>query len=186
MNIINRLLSHTQPSDMPSFIIQAASAVNDIFKDQSLPNDLSDARLQNVSLEFYKGCSLPPDLQAWMLKCVTSLRPMYENSKMGWDIREKTDEFCHPDQRFLVATHESALPDQRIAFVCFRWDVEEAVPILYLYELFVDNQARGMRIGFALMHFVERLCLANHVFCIMLTVFDENAAAKKLYLDSLG
>lgn len=69
----------------------------------------------------------------------------------------------------------------RVAFLSFRWDVEEDVAIMYVYELFVEKCMRGRGIARALMLYAEDICDKVGVFRIMLTVFSGNEAAMKLY-----
>lgn len=183
----------TSPS--PSTVIASANAVSNIFDELHLPTRLPDVRLPNVELEFYSADALPEPLRDWMFSCARSLRPMYEASAMGWDSSEKRRELRHAKQRFLVAKCRASSHQEDagtvgadaigatplVGFVSFRWDIEEGVPVFYLYELFVEKAARGFGIAGGLMRFAERLSVACGVFCIMLTVFDANIAAKNLY-----
>lgn len=76
--------------------------------------------------------------------------------------------------------------DDRIAFLSYRWLIDEGRPALYVYEVYVIPQARGQGLAVALMHFAERLCIAAHIPLILLTAFDSNIPALALYQRKLG
>lgn len=164
-------------------LIKSASSVRDAFRDLALQPTLPECRIQGVELKFYWGQELPKELAEWMFSCVLTLRPMYDDSRMPWDSDEKLSELYHPQQRFIVASHPNH--GGHFAFLSFRWDIDERRPVMYVYELFVNGSARGNRVAYALMQAAERLCVACRVHHIVLTVFDVNTAALKLYRDRL-
>lgn len=164
-------------------LVRAASAVRDIFNELNLPTTLPHCHVDEVRLHFHTSRTIPAHLTKWIFNSVLTLRPMYEASIIGWDADEKWRDLYHSDQRFIIASHPDFAGE--FAFLSFRWDVEDRLPVMYIYELFVNAAARGKRVALALMWFAERLCVVNHIHCIMLTVFNDNTAALKLYRDSL-
>lgn len=103
---------------------------------------------------------------------------------MEWDEQEKKREIRHPHQRYLIAANERS--GERLAYLSYRWDVEEGQPVMYVYELYVEHRVRGKRVAYALMKVAEELCRKLSVACIMLTVFCENQPAMALYQSRLG
>lgn len=113
----------------------------------------------------------------------SSLKHLYVHPGMKWDAREKQRDFRHKLQRFLIV-HDGE-SDMDVAFVSFRWDIEEGVVVMYVYELFVEQSHRGLGIARKLMSRAEELCLLVDVEKIMLTVFESNTSAMHLYREKL-
>lgn len=178
----------------PDAVVAAARSVTDVFAHFGLPARLSGTLPdpeRPLSLSFHSGRSAGVALRAWMLRCVETLAPLYATSRMRFCAVEKAGELAHADQRFLVVgggggADEGGGKEEPIAFLSFRWDVEEGRPVMYIYELFVDAAARSRRIGLQLMCYAERLAALNNVSDVMLTVFDCNQAALKLYRQRLS
>lgn len=167
----------------PTEIISRANAVVDPFSELQMTMELPYSRLSEVRLRATSGSALSkPDCE-WILKSVTELKSLYEQSSMGWDEAEKRKELQHPDQRFFIASHDDF--GERIAFLSYRWDIEEGQPVMYVYEVGVADDARGNRLGLALMKYAEDLCRQLSIGCIMLTVFVQNQAAMSLYREKL-
>lgn len=167
----------------PSEVVSKAQAVTDPFAELNMTMELPYSRLRHVRLRSCTGSALSNADCEWMLKSVEELKSLYTNSGMGWDEVEKKNELRHPNQRYLIASHEEL--GERVAFLSYRWDVEEGQPIMYVYELGVADAARGNRIGCALMQYAEDLCRKLSVGSILLTVFVENRAAMSLYRERL-
>lgn len=167
----------------PSEIVLRAQAVTDPVAELNMTLELPYTRLGNVRLRSCTGSALSNADCEWMLEIVKELKGLYAKSGMGWDEVEKRNELRHPSQRFLIASHEEL--GERIAFLSYRWDVEEEQSVMYVYELGVADVARGNRIGYALMEYAEDLCRKLSVGCIMLTVFVQNRAAMSLYREKL-
>lgn len=168
----------------PSATVNAAKRCSDVFEDLNMPKALAESKLDSVQLRCSTGETLSESDRVWMLDSVRqNLQDMYDASEMKWNDVEKDAELRHPDQRFLIAHERES--GERIAFLSYRWDVEEERAVMYVYEVSVAEKFRGNRIGFALMLYAERLCRAVGVTCIMLTVFLQNRAAWSLYRDKL-
>lgn len=163
--------------------IANANAMEDPFAELHMTMELPYSRLSEIRLRWKSGPSLSNTEREWMLKSVAELKGYYEKSIMEWDEAEKQRDLRHPQQRFLIASHE--MFGERMAFLSFRWDLEEGEPIMYVYELGVAEEARGNRLGFALMRYAEDLNRKLFIESIMLTVFNNNSPAVRLYRDKL-
>lgn len=56
---------------------------------------------------------------------------------------------------------------------------------MYVYEVFVEECVRGTGVAYAMMTMAEQMCRQCEVECIMLTVFEQNTNALRLYKDKL-
>lgn len=168
----------------PQSIITAARAITNPFSQLNLSPTLSHSTLPNIDLHALTGPTLTLQDFDWVFTTVAQLKDMYRRSSMGWKEREKKREIRHPHQRYLIAANERF--GERLAYLSYRWDVEEGQSVMYVYELHVEQHVRGKRIAYALMKFAEELCRKLCVACIILTVFCENQPAMALYRNKLG
>lgn len=169
----------------PSILATQAASVVDVFNTLKLPSTLNFVAQPDITLTFHTGPTLSAHLHSALLADVSTLRQQYDASQMPWDPNSKAAELRHPDHRLILASHPS-IPNRPAAFIAFRWDVEDDHPIMYVYELFVTPSLRGRRVASALMRFAEALCISLGIFRILLTVFDTNIPALKLYRRTLG
>lgn len=169
----------------PDALIAHARAVLDPFDELQLPSILPNTSPPTFELRHSTGLQLTKEETDWMISSIeTSLRRFYVSSLMGWNRQEKLSDLRHEYQRFLFVLREKR--PQKVAFLSFRWDVEEDEPIMYIYELFVEPHARGNRIAIMLMTYAEDFCRKLNVRKLMLTVFCRNEAAMRLYRNRLG
>ena len=109
---------------------------------------------------------------------------------------EKRRELSHPNARFLLATPypastttppSAALPTAApFAFLHLRYMLEYDLPVLYAYEMQVDESAQRLGLGAQLMRVGQLLSVQAGMACVMLTVFKSNAAGMQLYKKTLG
>lgn len=163
--------------------VASANSIVNPFAQLKMTMELPYSCLSEVRLRSKAGPQLSGTEFDWIFRSVSELKDHYQKSIMGWDEADKRKELQHPQQRFLIASHE--LFGEQIAFLSFRWDVEEGDPIMYVYELGVTKEARRNKLAWALMKYAEDLCKKVSVCRILLTVFIENQAAMTLYRDKL-
>eukprot|EP00889_Picochlorum_renovo_P001873 jgi/Picre1/28903/NNA_004299.t1 len=113
-------------------------------------------------------------LLAWMLDLTrTHMKSMYEACPgWGWDDTGKRAEFEHQDARFLVV-FDMKKNETPVAFAHIRFEVEEGLPILYVYELQVCTSSQGCGLGTWLMQHVQAIAKDRKLTRIMLTVFAQ-------------
>ncbi|GAB4821276.1 hypothetical protein N2152v2_008322 [Parachlorella kessleri] len=70
---------------------------------------------------------------------------------------------------------------QPLAFMHFRYEEEAGEPVLYLYEIQIEEQAQGKGLGKFLMQLLELVARKGRVTRLLLTVFHGNLAAQALY-----
>lgn len=156
------------------------------------------------------GASLPHRNLVWALKSIeSSLRIMYGKSKMPWDAAEKRREMRFSGQRYFLAyssSENSSSENPPVGFLSYRIDKDERPPpeesgqivedktydlspreyAVYVYEVFIAENARGRGLAKGLMNIVEEVCRNAGISKIILTVFESNVPALQLYKKSLG
>eukprot|EP00890_Picochlorum_soloecismus_P005838 jgi/Picsp_1/6255/NSC_03609-R1_protein len=70
-------------------------------------------------------------------------------------------------------------------FAHIRYEIEEDMPIIYIYEIQIAERAQGRGLGKYIMRTIEDIAKTNGISAIMLTVFSRNKPARKLY-ESIG
>ena len=125
---------------------------------------------------------LPDRLRRWCFDLTKrNMEAMYERT-WGWSNPEKRRELAHSDARFIVAFRGFRVRVP-LGFVHFRFEVEDSdgTPVAYVYELQVEDDARGRGVGRALMARVESIAENTRMARTMLTVLKTNAAAARFY-----
>ncbi|CBQ67680.1 conserved hypothetical protein [Sporisorium reilianum SRZ2] len=124
----------------------------------------------------------------------TNMKSMYRNSVLGWKPTAKKRELFDDTSRFVIVRPPAEEGAEIAGFAMFRFDTEPCAPsdptarggereveVVYLYEIQVrrGNQRDGL--GRELMDVVYELGRAVRMRKVMLTVFDENKAARRFY-----
>lgn len=127
----------------------------------------------------------------WMLSLTKrNLMNLYIRARWGWSDGEKRAELTDPDARYLIVYRkgEAGKADAKrpLAFVHYRFIAQGAFPVLYLFEIQLERSARRRGVGKHLMRMVEVIAKRTGMGWVMLTVFNENVSARKLYMNKLG
>eukprot|EP00249_Psilotum_nudum_P022989 c28714_g1_i4 orf=637-1455(-) len=75
--------------------------------------------------------------------------------------------------------------DPVVAFVQYRFLVEEELPVLYVYELQLEQCVQGRGLGKFLMQLLELIAHRNNMKSVMLTVQKRNTLAMNFYIRKL-
>ncbi|KAG8200211.1 hypothetical protein JTE90_024990 [Oedothorax gibbosus] len=107
---------------------------------------------------------------------------LYENTDWGWKDDAKLNELTHKDARFLIVRDTN---QKIVGFSHFRFDVEQNLPILYCYELQIDDAYQRKGIGRHMMNILSLLAYEYKFVKIVLTVFKNNLVGINFYMNSL-
>ena len=130
----------------------------------------------------------------------------YAASSIGWSPSAKRAEMLMPAMRYIllvspfnpprsrdrgtakpaassriVESDGDAVTGQLYGFVSFMFTYEEDLPVIYLYEIHLQPQYRGLGYGQYLIQVLERAGREAGMEKLMLTVFEANIAAKDFY-----
>ncbi|XP_057977100.1 uncharacterized protein LOC131164136 isoform X2 [Malania oleifera] len=72
-----------------------------------------------------------------------------------------------------------------VGFVHYRFIVEEEIPVLYVYELQLENHVRGKGLGKFLMQLIELIACKTGMEAVVLTVQKANESAMNFYMNKL-
>ncbi|GFY57434.1 n-alpha-acetyltransferase 40 [Trichonephila inaurata madagascariensis] len=128
-----------------------------------------------------------PDLSSEDTKTIFDLlkinmESFYNKSDWGWEDNFKLEELTHKDARFLIVRDST---DKIVGFSHFRFDMESNYPILYCYELQIENAIQRKGIGKHLMSILTLIAYKFKLVKILLTVFKDNTAGLNFYRNSL-
>jgi ribosomal protein S18 acetylase RimI-like enzyme len=106
----------------------------------------------------------------------------------GWSSAEIRRELNHNEARFLLLRERQAEADEGppVAFAHIRFEDEEGVPSLYIYELQLEPRMHRRGIGTALMCIAECVGEALGMRQSVLTVLKINQPAHRFYTKGLG
>ncbi|KAL6770935.1 hypothetical protein ACKKBF_B33280 [Auxenochlorella protothecoides x Auxenochlorella symbiontica] len=185
---------------------EATRTVTQLYKDASLFNKYAnymkyEKRGLHCSILYREPADLPKSWSKWMLDLTrTNMKAHYEACPgWGWREREKKSELAHPSARYLVAASSVAESEENIAacnseqgcdvkpvaFLHFRFEVEDHKPILYLYELQLDNSVQRKGLGQFLVRLLELVAWQSGLSQLKLTVLNTNDGAG-LFYKSMG
>ncbi|XP_026808726.1 N-alpha-acetyltransferase 40 isoform X1 [Rhopalosiphum maidis] len=181
-----KLVSITASSKMNSpkvnMSIQAAKKVNGL-ADPTKPfssfmkynkNDLE------VTMHFIKAPAMTTFLKDKLYSMIKdNMMEAYKKCPWGWDGKKKRAELFHKDARYILVRHSS--DNSLAAFVHFRFDIENLIEVLYLYELQIEKNVRGKGLGRYLMTLLETMAFHYKMKRIVLTVLKSDVNVVKFY-----
>ncbi|PNS21781.1 hypothetical protein CAC42_379 [Sphaceloma murrayae] len=131
-----------------------------------------------------------PELDACVALVKETSGEDYSNSSLGWHQQRKRTEMNDKDMKFLVVRSQAPAPstddtphggDPFGGFASFMLTHEDGLPVIYIYEIHLQQHARGSGTGKMLMSLMEHIGLSVGVEKSMLTVFRRNDMAVKWY-----
>ncbi|GIZ39472.1 hypothetical protein CKM354_000285400 [Cercospora kikuchii] len=110
----------------------------------------------------------------------------YEPSSFGWHPKRKMREMKEKEMRYIILRDSSLQAPSEAGvsgFLSFMLthDSTPSVPVLYVYEIHLDNSTRGKGLGKSLMGMAESIADRVRVEKVMLTCFRSNVKARAFY-----
>ena len=125
----------------------------------------------------------------------------YKSSSRGWDPDYKMEEMSDKEMTYLLvrqaegfigvdrASEQSGSEHHAgaiLGFLSFKFEPEEEelkmmTPVLYMYEIHLDDRLRGQGLGGRMIKWAESQARLVKISKVMLTVFAVNEAATRLY-----
>ncbi|KAK8184142.1 acyl-CoA N-acyltransferase [Phyllosticta citribraziliensis] len=103
----------------------------------------------------------------------------YKASERGWNSKQKLAEMQEDNMQYLLV--RKRLDSSFAGFVSFMFTIEDDYPVVYIYEIHLDDSHRGCGLGGHLMNAVERCAQEGKVEKVMLTCFRKNTTALAFY-----
>lgn len=128
-----------------------------------------------AAVKYFQGC--PAELKDWVFDLTErNMKEMYEQT-WGWNPNKKKHELYDENARFLVA-FDGETP---IGFAHIRFELEENMLRIYLFEFQIEATYQKKGLGRFLMQAVEFIGLKTGMEGIFLTVFHINESAYSFY-----
>lgn len=132
----------------------------------------------DFAIKFQHAPQVSSSTLTWAYElCEQNMRSMYEEV-WGWKPSEKQKELKHTDARYLIAYSADGIP---VAYLHFRFEVEDATPLLYVYEVQLVSSVQRKGLGAFLMTLLKLIAKKHQLDAIMLTVMNANTSAMKMY-----
>lgn len=109
----------------------------------------------------------------------TNMMKMYEENEWTWTKARKSREIFHEDARMIIAKCKES--GKTAGFINFRFLLEDACPVLYVYELQVKKSFARKGLGRHLMLTAELIANKYKLEWVMLTVFKSNAMSQNFF-----
>eukprot|EP00127_Corallochytrium_limacisporum_P003813 Clim_evm27s153 gene=Clim_evmTU27s153 len=131
-----------------------------------MASDLEDAASSVASIE-------------WCLDLIeANMVDAYRRSSLGWHRDEKRLELDDHRARYLVMYDSEGAP---MAFMHYRFELEDGVDVIYLYEIQVQNGHRNKGIGRHMVTYLQDLGTELGLGKVLLTCFKHNPDAMRFY-----
>ncbi|XP_050424124.1 N-alpha-acetyltransferase 40 [Adelges cooleyi] len=105
----------------------------------------------------------------------------YKNCPWGWREKKKRSEMFHQNARYILVRQTSS-KKVLVAFVHFRFDIEDLTEVLYLYEIQLKQEVRSKGLGRYLMNFLETMAIYYNMKRVVLTVLKNDNKVINFYL----
>ena len=145
------------------------------------------SQLANVDSKFRFAKTLSQDeLQKCFELIERTSRHDYEPSSFGWHPKRKMREMKEKEMRYIILKDcppQDSSEAGISGFLSFMLthDSTPSVPVLYIYEIHLDNGTRGKGLGRSLMKMAENIAKRVGVEKVMLTCFKSNGNARSFY-----
>uniref|UniRef100_UPI00358FE006 N-alpha-acetyltransferase 40 isoform X2 n=1 Tax=Myxine glutinosa TaxID=7769 RepID=UPI00358FE006 len=137
----------------------------------------------SARVECSQACSLSSITLDWAFGVTkTNMQAMYDKSDWGWSDQAKRDELQHADAWYLIAREADQKP---VAFSNFRFDLDYGKPVLYCYEIQLEEKVHGNGLGTFLMRALHAIASSARMNKVVLTVFKHNVGARKFFSQTL-
>ncbi|MCL7050534.1 hypothetical protein MKW94_025791 [Papaver nudicaule] len=190
-------------------VLEKKKAIDEIIKTANNPSKDHIFSLIPCSYRHYNRNGLSVYLESGTGSCLNSSKKQYIQKLLKvnmevaygpeeWVFEEKVKrrEMVAHDARYVfvreTADNAAALSNDRggggngfVGFVQYRFVLEEEVPVMYVYELQLEQRVQGKGLGRFLMELVEVIAYENRMSAVMLTVQRGNAFAMDFYMSKL-
>ena len=107
-----------------------------------------------------------------------NMKELYIKSNWEWNITNKQAELYDNENRYIILSTTS---NDYIGYCSFRYIIEDYIPVIYIYELQIDQRYKRQGYGSIINSIIEDIAWHNNFNEIMLTVFKANQSAFKFY-----
>ncbi|XP_065181175.1 N-alpha-acetyltransferase 40-like [Sycon ciliatum] len=138
----------------------------------------------NVSVECLRSTAMSAEDKDWAYTLTRdNMKDTYVSCGWGWNDHDKRDEIFDERAWFIIA--RSAEDNAPLGLVNFRFDIDEQVEVLYVYEIQLERSVRRKGLGRFMMQLTQLIAAKASMAKVVATVFKENMASMKFFLQVL-
>ena len=106
------------------------------------------------------------------------MKLIYEDSKLGWDVKNKRKEMLNPKAWYLLAeTNDGTIA----GYSHFKYDMSFDDEVVYVHEIQIDSDYQRKGLGKFMMQVLEILAIKAEMRKIMVTVYKHNPKASSFF-----
>lgn len=170
----DRIKAETEALNARRQLINDADSMADLLADIPMFKRFSK---NDLTCEIQSYNTFTPEQKDWIFGLTSrQMRPFYEKT-WGWSDKNKRQELFGEKARYLIATCDG----RPIAFVNFQFDVVTGSPLVYVYELHVEDEYQRKGLGKFLTQAVEFIALKRKMEAVMATIFLESVPSTGLF-----
>eukprot|EP00112_Aurelia_sp_Birch-Aquarium-sp1_P008049 Seg1882.1 transcript_id=Seg1882.1/GoldUCD/mRNA.D3Y31 product="N-alpha-acetyltransferase 40" protein_id=Seg1882.1/GoldUCD/D3Y31 len=134
----------------------------------------------NIKFECKKAGSASEEEKNFVYGLTKSnMQQLYEKSSWGWKDKDKYEEITDDKAWYLLAYDNDK--DKAVGISHFRFDFDFDDPVLYCYEIQLEENVRGNGLGKFMLQILELIAFRAKMCKIMVTVFKENKDAVNFF-----
>ncbi|XP_052743985.1 N-alpha-acetyltransferase 40 [Bicyclus anynana] len=172
-----RKLEQRRIADGMSFVT-TANKLKDL---NSLCKDLLMYSIEDkeIDMSISRVTDLDKEALDWAIDLTErNMKKLYETCAWGWNKERKVEEMTDDAAWYLVARDKNK---KLQAFSHFRFDMDYGEPVLYCYEVQIEEAERRRGLGQRLMQVLERLAAETRMHCVRLTALTHNPSAAAFF-----
>ncbi|XP_039757460.1 N-alpha-acetyltransferase 40 [Pararge aegeria] len=132
-----------------------------------------------IDMSIHRVTELDKEVLYWAIDLTErNMKKLYETCVWGWNKERKVEEMSDDAAWYLIARDNNK---KLQAFSHFRFDMDFGEPVLYCYEVQIEEGERRRGLGQHLMRVLERLAQATHMRCVRLTALTHNPSAAAFF-----
>lgn len=138
-------------------------------------------RNKDLEIDMYiqKVTELDKKILQWAIDLTErNMKKLYETCVWGWNRERKIEEMTDDSAWYLIAKDKN---DKMQAFSHFRFDMDFGDPVLYCYEVQIEEGGRRRGLGQRVLSVLERLAQATRMRCVRLTALTHNPSASSFF-----
>jgi len=161
--------------------VAAANALQDPLAPFSIFHKYDKNSIQ-VSVTCHPVAALDPATMEWVFDLTKrNMETLYETSDWGWRDKDKREELGEESAWYLICKDHDG---NNVAFVHFRFDLEDDVEVLYLYEIQMEKQIRRKGLGRFLVTALTLMAKKYEMEKVCCTVFQHNHDSMSFFKDT--
>ncbi|XP_045776680.1 N-alpha-acetyltransferase 40 isoform X2 [Maniola jurtina] len=173
-----RKLEQRRIADGMSFVTSANKLkdLSPLCQDLLVYNNLES---MEINMCIQRVTELDKDVLNWAISLTErNMKRLYETCAWGWNKERKVEEMTDDAAWYLIARNNDNILQ---AFSHFRFDMDFGEPVLYCYEVQIEEGGRRKGLGQRVMQVLERLARATHMRCVRLTALTHNPSAAAFF-----